>query len=183
MQRDAGGPVGGGGPLWPRLVGIAGDKAYAGFLPDAMVQDFPDVRQHWARFEHPDWAWPQLTPLLMSPGDAVVLLHSCPHSPTPNYSDDPRINVYYRLRRWRPDNPLESDDPRIASWHGTDHPDRARAYGPDGGFLDYSASPGYDPFATSIDRLCDHWADWGEDMQALAADRRRAREAVGTSRL
>ena len=37
MQRDAGGPLGGGGPHWPRLVPAGEDGATAGQMPAAMV--------------------------------------------------------------------------------------------------------------------------------------------------
>ena len=38
-QRDAGGPVGGGGPGWPRLKPVGEEKFMAGFLPDALVAE------------------------------------------------------------------------------------------------------------------------------------------------
>ena len=37
----------------------------------------------------------------MEEGDAFIALHSLPHTATPNMSDDPRVNVYWRVRRWR----------------------------------------------------------------------------------
>ena len=38
-QRDKGGPLGGGGPDWPRLQAMGEDQAYAGIMPPAMVRD------------------------------------------------------------------------------------------------------------------------------------------------
>ena len=105
------------------------------------------------------WPWPDLTPVLMEEGDVVIALHSLPHTATPNLSGDPRVNVYFRIRRLREDNPYEGDE-RVG-WGLTDHPDRAL----NGDFLDY---PGhYDPFEYSIEKLCDHWSEWQGMSQFL----------------
>ena len=99
-----------------------------------------------------DWPWNELTPVLMEPGDVVISLHSLPHTPTPNLGPNPRMNVYFRIRKLRPENPHEGTR-RIA--HGvSDHPDR----GYFGQYLDYPED--YDPWKTSIDLLCDHWQEW-----------------------
>ncbi len=90
--------------------------------------------------------------MCLNAGDAVIALHSCPHAATPNLTPNARMNVYFRIRRLREDNPNEGTR-RVA--HGvSDHPDR----GYFGQFLDYPA--GYDPFQISIDALCDHWREW-----------------------
>jgi hypothetical protein len=153
MQRRKGGPIGGGGPGWPRLVASGEDNAYAGKMPEAMVRTYPDNR-----FEMKGWPWPELTPALMQEGDAVIALHALPHTATPNLSDDPRINVYFRIRRHRPDNPHEGN--RRVGWGVSDHPDRAL----NGDFLEYPDS--YDPYKTSIDKLCHHWSEW-DGMQQI----------------
>ena len=107
-----------------------------------------------------NWPWPELTPVLMEQGDAVIALHSCPHTPTPNLGPNPRMNVYFRVRRLRPESPHEGTR-RIG--HGvSDHPDR----GYFGQFLDYPDT--YDPWQTSIDRLCDHWSEWDGMQEVLA---------------
>ena len=146
-QRDQGGPLGGGGPDWPRLQAMGEDDAFAGIMPRAMVETYPDTR-----FESDDWPWPELTPVLMEEGDAVIALHSLPHTATPNMSEDPRMNVFFRIRRRRPENPHEGN--KRIGWGVSDHPDRAL----NGAFLDYPDD--YDPFKTSIDKLCDHWSEW-----------------------
>ena len=146
-QRDLGGPIGGGGPDWPRLLPLGEDEAYAGIMPPAMVATYPDTR-----FDHHDWPWPELTPVLMDEGDAVVALHALPHTATPNMSDDPRMNVFFRIRRLRPENPYEGV--KRIGWGVSDHPDRAL----NGDFLDYPDA--YDPFKTSVDKMCDHWSEW-----------------------
>lgn len=152
-QRDQGGPLGGGGPDWPRLQPMGEENAFAGIMPIPMVDTYPDTS-----FESEHWPWPELTPVLMNEGDAVVALHSLPHTATPNMSDDPRMNVFFRIRRSRPNNPHEGN-PDVG-WGVSDHPDRAL----NGDFLDYPSS--YDPFQTSIDKLCDHWSEW-DGMQAI----------------
>ena len=153
-QRDAGGPIGGGGPLWPRLIPSGDDSAFAGVMPRAMVDTYPETR-----FEDGDWLWPELTPTLMAEGDAVIALHALPHTATPNLSDDPRMNVFFRIRRLRPENPYEGD-PRIG-WGVSDHPDRAL----NGDFLEYPAD--YDPYQTSVDKMCDHWSEWSGIQKAV----------------
>ena len=155
MQREQGGPIGGSGPDWPRLIPAGEDEAYAGIMPQAMEATYPETR-----FEKDGWPWPELTPVLMAEGDAVIALHSLPHTATPNLSDDPRMNVFFRIRRFRPDNPYEGD--KRVGWGVSDHPDRAL----NGDFLDYP--DGYDPFATSIEKMCDHWSEW-DGMRHIVA--------------
>lgn len=154
-QRDCGGPIGGGGPDWPRLQALEDEKAFAGIMPPKMVASYPPTR-----FEVEGWPWPELTPTLMREGDAVIALHSLPHTATPNMSEDPRMNVFFRIRRMREENPYEGD-PRIG-WGVSDHPDRQL----NGDFLDYPES--YDPYATSVDRMCDHWSEW-DGMRGIEA--------------
>ena len=154
-QRNLGGIIGGGGPDWPRLQAMGDDQAFAGIMPRAMVQTYPDTR-----FEHEDWPWPELTPVLMQEGDAVIALHSLPHTATPNLSDDPRMNVFFRIRRHRPENPWEGN--KRVGWGVSDHPDRAL----NGDFLNYPED--YDPYATSVAKMCDHWSEW-DGMAHIAA--------------
>lgn len=104
------------------------------------------------RFEQDGWPWSELTPVLMEEGDAVIALHSLPRTATPNLSDDPRLNVFFRIRRFRPGNPYEGD--KRVGWGVSDHPGRAL----NSDFLDYPDD--YDPFETSIEKLCDHWSEW-----------------------
>jgi hypothetical protein len=154
MQRDRGGHLGGGGPLWPRLVEHPGDVAFAGIMPGAMTDAYPALP-----FEMDGWPWPHLTPVLMEEGDAVIALHSLPHTATPNLSDDPRMNVLFRIRRGRPQNPWEGD--HRVGWGVSDHPDRAL----NGDFLDYPET--YDPYLDSIERLCDHWSEWADITRVI----------------
>ncbi|MCY3884987.1 MAG: hypothetical protein OXG24_08760 [Gammaproteobacteria bacterium] len=146
-QRRKGGPIGGGGPDWPRLQPIGEDSAFAGIMPPKMVESYPATR-----FEMDGWPWPELTPVRMQEGDAVIALHSLPHTATPNMSEDPRMNVFFRIRKYRSQNPYEGNH-RIG-WGVSDHPDRAL----NGDFLAYP--DGYDPFATSVQKMCDHWCEW-----------------------
>jgi hypothetical protein len=155
-QRDAGGIVGPEGPGWPRIrIGEDG-RPYCNGLPDAIRQKASQMARAGTATE--DWPWPELTPVLLNAGDAVIALHSCPHTPTPNLGPNPRMNIYFRVRRLREGNPNEGTR-RVA--HGvSDHPDR----GYFGQFLDYPE--GHDPFNITIDRLCDHWSEW-DGMQAI----------------
>ena len=156
MQRERGGSLGGGGPGWPRLIPMGDDQAYAGIMPEGMEKTFPATR-----FESEDWFWPEITPVLMEEGDAVITLHSIPHTATPNFSDDPRMNVYFRIRRHRPENLCEGD--KRIGWGVSDHPDRAL----NGDFLEYPSN--YDPFTMSIEKLCDHWCEW-DGMKHIVAN-------------
>ena len=163
-QRAKGGPIGGGGPDWPRLQSIGDENAFAGIMPPMMVSSYPATR-----YEMDGWPWPELTPVRMKEGDAVIALHSLPHTATPNMSEDPRMNVFFRIRRYRPENPHEGN-PRIG-WGVSDHPDRAL----NGDFLDYPED--YDPFATSIEKMCDHWSEW-DGMANIAKEPTEIEELV-----
>ncbi len=149
-QRDAGSVIGPEGLDWPRIkIGETG-RPYLNGLPDAVRNQVTDPARE--TFEHPKWPWPELTPVLLDEGDAVIALHSCPHTPTPNHGPNPRMNIYFRIRRLREGSPHEGSR-RLG--HGvSDHLDR----GYYGQFLDYPAD--YDPWQTSIDYLCDHWTEW-----------------------
>ena len=156
LQRSRGGPLGGGGPEWPRLQPQGEDQAFAGIMPPKMVESYPETT-----FDSDEWPWPELTPVLMEEGDAVIALHSLPHTATPNLSDDPRMNVFFRIRRYREENPYEGD-PRIG-WGISDHPDRMLS----GNFLDYPID--YNPYKTSVEKMCDHWSEW-EGMAEVVAE-------------
>ncbi|MCH8333643.1 hypothetical protein IIC65_06890 [Candidatus Sumerlaeota bacterium] len=69
------------------------------------------------------------------------------------------MNVYFRLRRHRPGGARVAGD--------SDHPDR----GWNGEFLDYPE--GYNPWAVSIDALCDHWSEWDGMREVVAEERSR----------
>ena len=154
-QRDAGGKVGPEGPGWPRLMrrkdgGVAltpmPHTVRAKFEADALVT------------EH--GTWPEPTPILLDEGDAVIALHACPHGGSINSGADPRMNVYFRLRRKRLSGTTVMGD--------SDHPDR----GWEGEFLDHPE--GYDPWKVAIDAMCDHWSEW-DGMADVVAQARRAR--------
>ena len=159
MQRDRGGPLGGSGPGWPRHQAGPNDTAMAGVMPTGMVNSYPERRCGME-----GWPWPELTPALMDEGDGFIALHSLPHTATANLSDDPRMNVLFRIRRGRPENPHEGNP--VVGWGVSDHPDRALS----GAFLDYPDL--YDPYQTSIDKLCDHWSEW-QGMAEVVAERNR----------
>ncbi len=149
-QRDSGGVIGAEGVDWPRIGITASGRPYCNGLPNS-IRALANERAT-GKEKTENWPWPELTPVLMEPGDVVVALHALPHTPTPNLGPNARMNVYFRVRRLRPENPNEGTR-RVA--HGvSDHPDR----GYFGQFLEYPEN--YDPWQTSIDKLCDHWSEW-----------------------
>lgn len=155
-QRDAGGIIGPEGPDWPRIKIDKSGSPYTNGLPNAIRLKAEQLAQ--AGKPTDNWPWPELTPILLSAGDAIIALHSCPHTPTPNLGPNSRMNIYFRIRGLREGNPHEGTR-RLA--HGvSDHPDR----GYFGQFLEYPED--YNPWQTSIDKLCDHWSEW-EGMQSL----------------
>jgi hypothetical protein len=158
-QRDSGGVVGPEGVDWTR-VRIADDDnvPYANGLFDSIRAKY--WRGKVVKDPADGWPWPELRPVLLDKGDAVITLHSTPHCATPNLGPNMRENVYFRIRRLRPENPHEGTR-QLA--HGvSDHPD----VGYFGKELAYPRS--YDPFKTSTERLCDHWSEW-DGMQELAS--------------
>ncbi len=156
-QRAAGGVIGPEGPDWPRIKATPGGRTYCNGLPDT-IRELARERAAGAK-KIEGWPWPELTPVLLARGDAVIAMHSCPHTPTPNHGREARMNVYFRIRRLRPENPHEGSR-RVG--HGVnDHPDR----GYFGQFLEYPET--YDPWQTSIEKMCDHWSEW-DGLKSLA---------------
>ena len=151
MQRDSGSIIGPEGKGWPRIrISEKHGRPYLNGLFDSVRQKVAERVGSTESIE--GWPWPELTPVCLKEGDAVITLHSCPHTATPNLGPNPRMNLYFRLRRWREGNPFEG---LRKVGHGvSDLPDR----GYYGQFLDYPED--YDPWQTSIDKLCDHWSEW-----------------------
>ena len=85
-QDAAGGPMGPGGPFWPREDFNA---------PNGHgVHHYPDyVREAAAGTEGAEYTidgkvWPKPTQVLLHPGDAAVVLYHVPHNATRNMSDE-----------------------------------------------------------------------------------------------
>ena len=154
QQRASGGVVGPEGYGWPRLRRAGDDGVGLNKLPD-------DISKHFSRGAQytPDgMMWPEPTPMLVEEGDAFITVHGIPHSGTRNeIGADPRMNVYFRLRRHRPGGATVIGD--------SDHPDR----GWNGEFLQYP--DGYNPWQVAIDKLCDPWSEW-DGMQEVVAEAR-----------
>ncbi|MBF68179.1 MAG: hypothetical protein CMQ29_10850 [Gammaproteobacteria bacterium] len=158
QQRNAGSVIGPEGLDWPRIYQTGSGRPALNGLPGAVRTAAREAGKD--KEAKTNWPWPELTPVLLAPGDAVIALHSCPHTPTPNYGPEPRMNIYFRIRRTREGSPHEGSR-RLG--HGvSDHLDR----GYYGQFLDYPDD--YDPWQTSIDKLCDHWSEW-DGLQAQVA--------------
>lgn len=163
MQRDTGGPIGPEGPGWPRIRTTASGGTFLNGLPATVRERVEQAAKDPVPLD--GWPWPELTPVLLDRGDAVIALHSCPHTATPNYGPSPRMNIYFRIRRLREGNPHEGTR-RVG--HGvSDHPDR----GYFGQFLEYP--PSYNPWETSVAKLCDHWSEWDGMQEIVAAARSR----------
>jgi len=160
-QRDSGGIIGPEGAGWPRIKLDDDGKPFLNGLFESVRAKAKVMAQQNEPIEN--WPWPEMTPICLEQGDAVIALHSCPHSSTPNLGPKPRMNCYFRVRRLREDSPHEGTR-RLG--HGvSDHLDR----GYFGQFLDYPNH--YDPWQTSIDKLCDHWSEW-DGMHDVVADAR-----------
>ena len=102
--------------------------------------------------------------MVLAEGDAVVMLHGLPHSATCNHSRHTRYSAFYRIRRFRPDNPYEGD-PRFR--HGaSDMGDRLGDAGAT--TFDYEK---YHPYRVTIDALCDQWADCALAVFAIVNSR------------
>lgn len=157
-QRNSQSVIGPEGLGWPRIKIRSDGTPYLNGL-------FDRVREEAGRAASqndtlPNWPWRELTPVCLNQGDAVIALHACPHTATPNYGPNPRMNIYFRIRRKRNRNPHEGSR-RLG--HGvSDHLDR----GYFGQFLSYPDD--YDPWQTSIEKLCDHWSEW-DGMQNIVA--------------
>ena len=157
MQRDAGGVVGPEGPGWPRLQPVGNDGVQFTSLPPSIV----DAHLDTAETTEDGRVWLKPAPVLLDEGDAVIALHACPHNVTMNLGADPRLNVYFRLRRKRPGHQQTLGD--------SDHPDREW----EGGF--YEFEEGYNPWRASIETMCDHWSDWDGMQEVVAAARSASR--------
>lgn len=169
MQRAAGGPIGYEGPGWPRVdpASVARGTPRMG-MPAALLQ--PPQARHGGLVDIPGWRdgrgkpYTWITPVVLEEGDAVVALHGLPHAGTANHSRDTRYSAYYRVRRFRPQNPYEGD-PR---WlHGTrDQNDRlADALAVT---FDYER---YNPYRLTIDHLCDMWSQWHGMKETVERER------------
>ena len=101
-QDAAGGPMGPGGPFWPREDFNA---------PNGHgVRHYPDyVREAAAGSEGAEYTidgkvWPKPMQVLLHPGDVAVVLYHVPHNATRNMSDEvmdglivPRYQCYFRV--------------------------------------------------------------------------------------
>jgi len=165
QRRSDSGVVGPEGLDWPRVTVRDGQPPGLNPLPGAVKKAYADGE---APSYDPSaaWPWPELTPVLLAEGDAVIALHAAPHCATPNLGPSVRQNVYFRIRRSRPGNPHEGS--RHLRHGASDRPDVSFATGKQ---LEYP--PHYDPFKTSVDLMCDHWSDW-DGMKDYAAKQRRA---------
>jgi hypothetical protein len=162
-QRASGGIVGPDGEEWPRCrINPRDGKPQTNGMPDPVRAAAYTGKEDSGR-----WPWPEVTPVRLRAGDAVISLHSLPHCATPNLAGCDRQSVYFRVRKLRPENPHEGK--RMLGHGVSDHCDVAY-YGKQ---LEYP--PHYDPFATTLERLCDHWLEWDGMKDFVAAERAAGR--------
>lgn len=152
QQRDSGGVVGPEGVGWPRLSRTASGGVSMTPLPYPIREI---ALNNSTEFKGVNYIEP--SPILMDVGDVVIALHACPHGGSRNEWSDPRMNVYFRIRRHRPNGATVLGD--------SDHPDREW----NGGFLNYPE--GYDPWKVAIEKMCDHWSEW-DGMQEVVSSQR-----------
>lgn len=171
MQREAGGPIGYEGPGWPRVepATVERGKPQMG-MPAPLLQ--PPQDRHggpinidgWRDSRDNPYTW--IAPVVLEEGDAFVALHGLPHAGTANHSQHTRFTAFFRVRRFRPNNPYEGD-PR---WlHGTrDHNDRLADA--NAATFDYVH---YNPYQTTIHHLCDMWSEWDGMKETVESERKK----------
>ena len=152
MQRDSGGVVGPEGVGWPRLT--ANSKGGVSMTP--LPYPIREIALQNA-IEYDGVHYMEPSPICLDIGDVVIALHACPHGGTRNEWSDPRMNVYFRIRRHRPGGVKVLGD--------SDHPDREW----EGGFHQYAEE--YDPWQVAIDAMCDHWREWDGMQETVAINR------------
>ena len=171
MQRDAGGPIGYEGPGWPRVEPNSAKRGAPRMgMPVSLLQ--PPHKRHggevhvkgWRDSQGKPYSW--LSPVVLQEGDAVVALHGLPHAGTANHSRNTRFAAFFRVRRFRPNNPYEGD-PR---WmHGTrDHNDRLA----DSAAVSFDYDS-YNPFQMTINHLCDMWSEWDGMQETVKQERHK----------
>ena len=105
---------------WPRIRIGENGRPFLNGLPETVRAKAEEAGRNAQPVD--GWPWPAVTPVLLAKGDAVIALHSCPHTATRSFGPNPHMNLYSRTRRWREGNPHEGTR-RIG--HGvSDHPDR-----------------------------------------------------------
>ena len=99
LQAGAGGPIGPGGPYWPREDRNAPNGRGVRHYPDMVRERF----QRAATYTPDGKCWPKPTEVRLSPGDAAVVLYHCPHNATRNESPAgaARYQLYFRVTSGR----------------------------------------------------------------------------------
>ena len=99
-QRAQGGPVGPGGPFWPREDFNAPNGHGVRHYPDYLRDQFPED----ASYTSDGMRWPKPTFMKLMPGDAVLILGHTPHAASRCTMDQgwPRMQCYFRATAcWR----------------------------------------------------------------------------------
>jgi hypothetical protein len=118
-QQAAGGPIGPGGPQWPRE-NYDAENGHGLYMVPPFLSN---ATRHGSIAGPGGLKFPRPTLVNLAVGDAVICHHLIPHSPTQNNGPEPRIQVYFRLVRTdRPDGcakafPAAEMDP-LLEWNG-----------------------------------------------------------------
>ena len=85
MQDESGGPMGPGGPFWPREDRNAPNGHGVRHYPDFVREDA--AAREGAEYTTDGKMWPKPTEVRLAPGDAAIILYHVPHNATRNCSD------------------------------------------------------------------------------------------------
>lgn len=99
VQHQHGGPLGPGGPLWPRFDKNSQNGWGVRHYPDFVRDSFREGAAYTADGK----MWPKPTEVLLQPGDAVLALFHVPHNATRNEGavNGPRYQLYFRVTNAR----------------------------------------------------------------------------------
>ena len=93
MQWEKGGPLGPGGPGWPRENYQAPNGHGLRHYPDSVREAF----RRGAAKTSDGFFWPRPTMIRAKPGDAIIIHFALPHSATRVNGPDPRLMIFFRL--------------------------------------------------------------------------------------
>ena len=93
MQLEKGGPLGPGGPDWPRENNQAPNGHGLCHYPDSVREAF----RRGAAKTSDGFFWPRPTMIRAKRGDAIIIHFALPHSATRVDGPDPRLMIYFRV--------------------------------------------------------------------------------------
>eukprot|EP01046_Picozoa_sp_COSAG06_P008027 COSAG06_NODE_401_length_16198_cov_469.489596_16_plen_347_part_00 len=94
-QRDQGGPLGPDGPGWPRIDRDSPNAHGIRMYPQAIREEMEALGGFEITPDGKRWPKPEL--VKMEAGDAVLVMHACPHGGSHVAGPDPRMQCYFRI--------------------------------------------------------------------------------------